>query len=135
MTDLGTLGGTQTTPTGINSSGAVTGVSTPAIQGVGLAFTWSPPNGPIQSLGFLPGGVSSDGLSINDSGWIVGEAGASEAFLYTPKGGMTPLGFLALGTVSQGVLRERRRDHRRGFDNRRLTLRESFSLDGVRWNG
>ncbi len=100
--DLGTLGGPQTTPSAINSSGEITGVSNTAVPGVGYAFKWSPPNGPIQSVGNLPGGPSSAGFSINDSGWITGEGGASEAFVYTPQSGMQPLGFLGTGTISQG---------------------------------
>jgi probable HAF family extracellular repeat protein len=101
VTDLGTVGGATSSPYAINSSGAVTGVSTPAIPGVGLAFTWSPPNGPIKSIGTLPGNVSSVGFSINDSGWITGQSG-EEAFLYTPQNGMQPLGFLSAGTLSAG---------------------------------
>ena len=50
----------------------------------------------------MPGTISSDGLSINDSGWVTGGAGNEEAFLYTPQNGMRPLGFLAAGTMSQG---------------------------------
>ena len=103
VTDLGTLGGTQTQPNAINSSGSITGVSTPATPGVGYAFTWSAP-GPIQSLGTLPGTISSDGLSINDSGWVTGGAGNEEAFLYTPQNGMRPLGFLAAGRSARETL-------------------------------
>ena len=82
----------------MNSYGQVTGDSDGPVAGTGLAFIWTSP-GPMQSLGTLPGAVSSNGESINDAGWVCGNSDG-EAFVYTPKNGMQGLGFLPGGTLS-----------------------------------
>ncbi len=97
VTDLGTLGGPNSVPTAINSSGVVTGWADPDIGGTAYAFVSS--SGSMQSLGTLPSAVSSDGMSINDSGWVVGQSG-NEAFVYTSQTGMQAAGFLSGGTSS-----------------------------------
>ncbi len=99
VTPLGTLGGPNSDPTAINSSGVVTGWADPDIGGTAYAFTWTAP-GPIQSLGTLSGGIASAGNSINDSGWVAG-ASDTQAVVYTPQSGMQPLGFLRGGSLSQ----------------------------------
>ncbi len=98
VTPLGTLGGPNSDPTAINSSGVVTGWADPDIGGTAYAFTWTAP-GPMHSLGTLPGGIASAGNSINDSGCVAGGSDG-EAVIYTPQSGMQPLGFLPGGSLS-----------------------------------
>lgn len=90
ITDLGTLGGSDTRALGINNSGQVVGES------AGRAFLWS--NGAMTNLGTLPG--LEDGFSwaydINKSGQVVGSAAGPDGsperpFLWT-NGKMTDLG-------------------------------------------
>jgi probable HAF family extracellular repeat protein len=102
MHDLGTLGGTDSTGSGINDSGQVTGNS--ATTGTPQhAFLWSPttPNGAsgtMHDLGTL-GGAESYGYGINASGQVTGFSyttghAADHAFLYTSGIGMVDLNTL-----------------------------------------
>jgi probable HAF family extracellular repeat protein len=70
VTDLGTLGGTESIATAINASGEITGGATTA-AGAYHAFLYA--NGSMKDLGTL-GGPSSQGQGINKSGTIAGYA-------------------------------------------------------------
>jgi len=70
VTDLGTLGGTESIATAINDSGEITGGATTA-AGAYHAFLYA--NGSMKDLGTL-GGPSSQGQGINATGAIVGYA-------------------------------------------------------------
>jgi len=92
VTDLGTLFGGQDQAYGINDSGQVVGTS--GSRAVVYA------NGTVTDLGILPGGTSSIGLGINNSGQMAGYAntsGAERGFIYSDSA-MTPLGSLTGGT-------------------------------------
>ena len=88
VTDLGTLGGTSSFALDLNDARQVTGNGqepltepSPRLN----AFRWSPPAGPMQNLGVLPGSNNfSRGYAINNAGTIVGESdnNASNAFVY-----------------------------------------------------
>ena len=100
LTDLGTLGGTDSGGLGINNRGQVTGFSLPSANTPDHAFLWSPstPNGvsgTMQDLGTL-GGQYSRGYGINDDGQVTGQyyttGGDYGAFLY--HGAMHDLGTL-----------------------------------------
>jgi probable HAF family extracellular repeat protein len=111
MSDLGTLGGSLSSGQGINSQGQVTGWSLryptsvnalPAIiPQTTHAFLYF--DGTMIKLD-APGGSSSAGYGINDSGqitgWVATATGASRAFLYSG-GTMIDLGTLG-GTISEG---------------------------------
>lgn len=101
MQDLGTLpAGTSSFGTGINNGGSkrrnnepqVTGYSSTAL-GFNHAFLYS--DGKMEDLGTLPGGSSSAGYAINESGEVAGSSetstGTSHAFLYS-HGHMRDLG-------------------------------------------
>jgi probable HAF family extracellular repeat protein len=68
ITDLGTLGGTLSAAEAINTTGKITGYSTPAV-GSARAFLWT--GGGMTTLG-TNGGRWSYGTDINSSGQIVG---------------------------------------------------------------
>ena len=70
MIDIGTLGGTCGSPSGINNRGQVVGTSNLAGDQVNHAFLWNPATG-IVDLGTL-GGTYSSGSAINDAGLVVG---------------------------------------------------------------
>ncbi len=71
LTDLGTLGGAESSAAAINNGDQVVGWAlTPS--GAGHAFLWNP-GGSMQDLGTL-GGSSSAAHAINDAGQIVGSA-------------------------------------------------------------
>jgi probable HAF family extracellular repeat protein len=70
VTDLGTLGGTQSVANGVNNSGQVVGYAYNANQ-KRRAFLYS--NGQMQDLGTL-GGADSEAFEVNDSGVVVGRA-------------------------------------------------------------
>jgi probable HAF family extracellular repeat protein len=95
--DLGTLGGPETSPAAINASGAVVGTSTRP-DGKQHAFLWE--HGVMTDLGTLPGDDASIAHAISDAGQVVGESfragdgyGTSRAFLWQ-KGVMVDLGTL-----------------------------------------
>jgi ELWxxDGT repeat protein/probable HAF family extracellular repeat protein len=119
ITDLGTLGGTQTIVSGLNSQGEAAGVSTTA-RGDSHAFIWR--NGVMTDLGTL-GGNFSDADLINDSGQIVGvsttAAGDAHAFLWQ-RGVMTDLG-VADGVGSVGL----------ALNNRGIAVGELDMADGA----
>ena len=85
MTDLGTLGGSESYAYGINTSGQVVGYASTAGNATTHAFLYS--NGTMQDLGAL-GGTYSQAFGINSSGQVVGNAyttgnGVDHAFLYS----------------------------------------------------
>jgi probable HAF family extracellular repeat protein len=101
MTDLGTLGGSNSSGGGINDAGQVTGYSYLTTSGQYHAFLNS--NGAMTDLGTL-GGSYSVGGGINDAGQVMGDStttsGQRHAFLYS-NGAMTDLGTLG-GSYSSG---------------------------------
>ena len=99
MTDLGTLGGTNSYAQGINTSGQVVGDSYTPSGLIVHAFLYSA--GAMTDLGTL-GGTSSDALGINASGQVVGFSATPEpgpARVPVQRGAMTDLGTLG-GTES-----------------------------------
>jgi probable HAF family extracellular repeat protein len=104
VTDLGSLGGTESRGYGINASGQVAGFANITGDRFQHAFLWTPttPNGvsgTMQDLGTL-GGNASNGYGINSNGQVTGISfttgdAAFRAFLWTPT---TPGG--ASGTMN-----------------------------------
>ena len=86
VTDLGTLGGTQSGGGGINASGQVTGYSSTTGDSVIHAFLY---DGTMHDLGVS----NSYGWGINASGQVVGNFG-NVAFLYTSGSGLVDLNSL-----------------------------------------
>ena len=92
-TDLGTLGGSQSSAYGINDNGQVVGYADTS-SGNAHAFLYS--NGTMTDLGTLSSYTESAAYAINVGGQVVGESSAStaeHAFLYS-NGTMTDLGTL-----------------------------------------
>ncbi|MBI3836989.1 MAG: hypothetical protein HY288_03530 [Planctomycetia bacterium] len=83
VTDLGTLGGSQSHPHGISPNGQVVGEANTAGDASTRAVQFT---GGIQDLGTLPGGQNSNAFGISGSGQIVGSssvpAGGVHAFLF-----------------------------------------------------
>ena len=99
--DLGTLGGTSSTATGINASGEVAGYSTIS-SGATEAFVWTKAAG-MQGLGFLPGDDYSIAKAINRFGQVVGYSNGNNvtyAFIWSKTTGMRNLGKLPGGVNS-----------------------------------
>jgi probable HAF family extracellular repeat protein len=93
-TDLGTLGGRYSSPTGINLADKVVGYSLTPGDAAVHAFLWSMKRG-IEDLGTL-GGSWSVALAINDLGQVVGYSQTSgdldiHAFLWTGAKGLQDL--------------------------------------------
>ena len=95
--DLGTLGGSESHPTGLNDRGQVVGWSTPAGDPFNLsyAFLWTDTNGMVD----LGDGDRSRASAVNDQGQVVGtnfhkgQAGVSGdyTFVWTTQDGMVDL--------------------------------------------
>src|SRR3990172_5711909 len=116
VTDLGTLGGTESFGSGLNASGQVAGASDRTGDSRTHAFLWKPSmlngtSGTMYNLGSL-GGTESNGSAINASGQVSGSSlttadAAYHAFLWKPttpngtSGTMYDLGTLG-GTESFG---------------------------------
>jgi len=103
ITDLGTLGGSNSSASGVNDYGQVVGTAT-TVYGVSRAFGYSA--GVMYDLGTL-GGDYSSASAINDHGQVVGTAttssGASHAFLFA-NGVMTDLGTLGGNSSSASAI-------------------------------
>lgn len=108
LVDLGTLGGSTSFALDINNNRQVSGnAQLPAAQPAPRlnAFSWSPPGGPMQNIGTLPGSNNfSRGYAINDLGVIVGESdnNNSRAFRWDSVNGLSGLTRLA-GDNDRGV--------------------------------
>src|ERR1700733_9705889 len=75
MYDIGTFGGTNSSPGGMNASGVVVGIADNSLNGnnfVQNAFIYS--NGVRTNLGLPLGGTSGTATAVNDTGTIVGQA-------------------------------------------------------------
>ncbi len=113
MKDIGTLGGSFSTPSAINSSGQVSVISLDATNSLVQGFLWF--DGTITNLQSL-GGHNYQPLTLNDSGTSVGAASdASDlnysAAMWQATGAVQSLGTvagdsgsIALGINSQGVV-------------------------------
>jgi probable HAF family extracellular repeat protein len=73
VTDLGTLGGSTSTATGINASGQITGFSSITTSGGTINHVFLYSDGKMTDLGTL-GGSTSAGAGINASGQVAGNA-------------------------------------------------------------
>ena len=99
--DLGTVGGTFSTPTGLNDSGQVVGGSWTTGNVTVRAFVWTATSGMVDLGTFCqppdrPSCRSSFAFGVNNDGQVVGvshSARGSAAFLWTAVGGMVDLGF------------------------------------------
>ena len=102
MSDIGTLGGTNSVAFGINILGQVVGQSSTADDSASHAFIYS--NGKMSDIGTL-GGVASSAADINILGQVVGSASTAagefpqHGFIYS-NGKMSDIGTLIPGGFS-----------------------------------
>ena len=104
MLDLGTLGGTNGFPNGMNNRGQVVGASNLAGDQIFQPFLWDGKN--LLDLGTL-GGDFGQGIAINDAGEVAGGADLPgdqihDAFLWR-RGVMTDLGNLGLTSYAHAI--------------------------------
>ena len=107
MIDLGTLGGTVSSPRAVNDSGQVVGYSNIAGDAEYHAFSWTEAGGMID-LGTLGGTAYSVALDVNNSGQVVGASGntyweSNHAFSWTEAGGMIDLTLGSTGSYAYAV--------------------------------
>lgn len=107
ITDLGTLGGTESGAAAINNAGQIVGDST--VSGTHPDHAILISGGVMTDLGTLPGDTDSSAVAINNLGQVVGvsvENGptqqlAAHGFIWNQQSGMRDLGLLA-GAVNCG---------------------------------
>jgi len=78
MIDLGTLGGDRSYAYGINDNGQITGSSELPTNYYSLHAFLATATGTMSDLGTLPGGTASEGVAINASGRVTGNADTAE---------------------------------------------------------
>jgi probable HAF family extracellular repeat protein len=114
MRDLGTLGGSISSPSAINEAGQVVGTSVTAESLVDHAFITGPDGVGMRDLGTLGGSTSAFG--INDAGQVVGlslTAGGSYPFTHAFVTGPNGVGMMDLNSLvnlPEGVLLTEARD-------------------------
>jgi probable HAF family extracellular repeat protein len=115
MTDLGTLGGTQSFAYSVNASGQIVGYSTTKGNATFAAFLYS--GGTMTDLNSLlppdSGWTLYFAEAINNQGQIVGTGtnpnGQHDAFLLTPTPVPEPKGIGVFAVLGSGILLRRRR--------------------------
>jgi probable HAF family extracellular repeat protein len=109
MTDLGTLGGTNSWAYGIDQNGAVVGASEVVSDDpITHAFLYDGTMHDLSLAGLTLGGASSAAYAINATGYVTGYAetadGGLHAYLYDPAGSTADLGTLGgLDSYGYGI--------------------------------